>query len=325
MRPPGGPSPPATGSGAPGTVGRRAFAPAELDALVAFATAHGAAFDAALVRRLVLEMTSSPECVLVIADAGGPLLAAVVLDRLQNSTGAANLEVLAVRARVPADVFARQVLEPAIALARAAGRSLLLVALQRRWAERVEDVEAVLGAAGLAPAFETFIMRRGPDAPAPEPSPALPAGWRWAPLDEAGAAAAHAALGEMFRGALSFGLSPLPTFTRAVASGASLWRVLLHDPGGGGGGGGGEQVAGLVQVVAQGEGGELRTVGRVPAYRGQGLGPRLVAEGLRLLHAHGAREIALEVDAANEGALALYRRFGFVVASRTPNFALRLQ
>jgi ribosomal protein S18 acetylase RimI-like enzyme len=324
MSPPGGPSPPASGSGfgAPGTIGRRAFGPAEIDALVAFATAHGSAFDAALVRRLVLEMTSSPECVLVIADAGGPVLAAVVLDRLENSTGAATLEVLAVRARVPANVFARQVLEPAIALARAAGRSVLLVALQRRWAERVEDIEAVLGAAGLAPAFDTFIMRRGPDAPALEPSPALPAGWRWAPLDEVRAAAAHAALGEMFRGALSFGLSPLPTFTRAVASGASLWRVLLHAPGGGGDA---ERLAGLVQVVADGEGGELRTVGRVPAYRGQGLGPLLVTEGLRLLRAHGAREIALEVDAANEGALALYRRFGFVVASRTPNFAVRLE
>jgi ribosomal-protein-alanine N-acetyltransferase len=72
-------------------------------------------------------------------------------------------------------------------------------------------------------------------------------------------------------------------------------------------------------------GGELRTVGRVPAYRGLGLGPRLVAEGLRLLAESGAPEIELSVEANNEGALRLYRKFGFEVLRRTPVLALSLR
>ena len=66
-------------------------------------------------------------------------------------------------------------------------------------------------------------------------------------------------------------------------------------------------------------------LGRVPAYRGRGLGPRLVAEGLRVLREAGAGDVNLSVEVSNEQALALYRRFGFEVLTRTPVFALTLR
>ena len=66
------------------------------------------------------------------------------------------------------------------------------------------------------------------------------------------------------------------------------------------------------------------TVARAPAYAGSGLGPRLLAEGLRLLLANGARDVALTVEARNDRALELYRRFGFQIASRIPVLALDL-
>jgi ribosomal protein S18 acetylase RimI-like enzyme len=47
-----------------------------------------------------------------------------------------------------------------------------------------------------------------------------------------------------------------------------------------------------------------------------------VGEGLRLLLAPGARHIELEVAAHNVQALALYRGFGFEVATHTPVLAL---
>ena len=104
-----------------------------------------------------------------------------------------------------------------------------------------------------------------------------------------------------------------------MASGAVRWHVLLD----------GDRLAGLVQIALHGAGdgsrGEVRTVGRVPTYRGRGLGPRLVAEGLRLLRADGAGDIDLAVEADNERALDLYRRFGFEVCRRTPVFALTLR
>ena len=106
---------------------------------------------------------------------------------------------------------------------------------------------------------------------------------------------------------------------QAVVSGASRWYVLLD----------GDRLAGLVQIALHGAGGaiqgEVRTIGRVPTYRGRGVGPRLVAEGLRLLRAGGAGDVDLSVEADNERALDLYRRFAFEVVARTPVFALALR
>jgi len=98
--------------------------------------------------------------------------------------------------------------------------------------------------------------------------------------------------------------------------GPSRWYVLLD----------GGRLAGLVQIALHGAGGairgEVRTIGRVPTYRGRGVGPRLVAEGLRLLREGGAGDVDLTVEADNERALDLYRRFAFEVVARTPVFAL---
>jgi ribosomal-protein-alanine N-acetyltransferase len=100
-----------------------------------------------------------------------------------------------------------------------------------------------------------------------------------------------------------------------LAAGATIWRALVD----------GDAIAGLVQVAALDVGHDLRTVARRPAYRGQGLGARLVTEGLRILAEAGARDVELSVEARNDRALALYRRFGFEIVGRTPVHALGLR
>ena len=52
-----------------------------------------------------------------------------------------------------------------------------------------------------------------------------------------------------------------------------------------------------------------------PRARGQGLGRALVAEGLAWAAERGAERMLLEVEWANEPALALYRGLGFAVIS----------
>ena len=178
-----------------------------------------------------------------------------------------------------------------------------------------EGAERALRAAGFSHRYDTFEMRRPGSAPVPEAPAPLPAGWSWAALDGARVDAAHAALVAMFRDALATSVRPLAEFRQSVVSGGDVWRVLLD----------GDQIAGLVRIAAHGAGGTLRVLGRVPAYRGQGLGPRLVAEGLRLLRDAGAGDVDLSVEVSNEQALALYRRFGFEVLTRTPVFALTLR
>jgi ribosomal protein S18 acetylase RimI-like enzyme len=114
----------------------------------------------------------------------------------------------------------------------------------------------------------------------------------------------------MFRDAASTSAKPLADFRQAVMSGVARWRALLD----------GDRIAGLVRVASDGARGQVRVLGRVPAYRGQGLGARLMTEALRVLAAGGAGDVELDVEAANERALDLYRRFGFEVVERTPAF-----
>lgn len=290
------------------------FSPADADALIPFCLANGCPYDAALLRRLLLNMTSDPAGVLVVAERDRPVLVATVIDRAENGVGAASLEILGVGPSVPAEAFERLVVGPAIAFARAGVRHVLHAALYESCA-RIDAARDALRTAGFAPCYDAFTMRRRADAPAPESPAPLPAGWRWADLDGARVDAAHAALNLTFRGAAGVGVAPLPDFRKVVASGTVVWRVLLDD----------ETIAGLVQVVAHATHGELRTVARAPVYRGRGLGPRLVTEGLRVLFESGPRAIELSVEALNEQALGLYRRFDFEVVARMPVLSLDLR
>jgi len=291
------------------------FSPGDADAVVAFCLAHGAGeHDAALLRLLMVGLTSDAAGVVVLGDGEGIALVATVVDRVRNGADAATLETLGVRVRPAAPSFIDLVVEPAVAFARAGERSALQVVLPPPLAG-VPGIEGALGGAGFAHAFDTFDMRRPASAPPPASPEPLPPGWSWAPIDAGRADGAHAALAEMFRDAPATHLLPLDDFRQAVASGAAVWRALLD----------GERIAGLVRAIPHGGRGEIRVLGRVPAYRGRGLGPRLLAEGLRLLRAAGAGDVTLAVEAANDRALELYRRFGFEIVTRTPVFARSLR
>jgi ribosomal protein S18 acetylase RimI-like enzyme len=58
--------------------------------------------------------------------------------------------------------------------------------------------------------------------------------------------------------------------------------------------------------------GHITQVCVAPSYQGTGLGYELVRRSMAALAAHGCRAVSLTVTAANEQALSLYRRMGFV-------------
>jgi ribosomal protein S18 acetylase RimI-like enzyme len=294
---------------------RQAFAAGDADALAAFCVAQGGPYDAGLVKQLLRELTSDPAGVVVLHDADGLALVATVIDRVRNGADAASLETLGVRVPVPAGIFTRLVLEPAVAFARSGERRALHVPLQPSRLPTT-DAQRVLRAAGFERAYDTFEMRRPASAPPPPAPDPLPAGWRWTQLDGARVDEAHAALVAMFRDAPATNIIPVEDFRTAVASAAARWRALLD----------GDRIAGLVRAIPHGDTGEVRILGRLPAYRGRGLGPRLLAEGLRVLdEANVIGDVELSVEAANEQALDLYHRFGFKILTRTPVFALPLR
>jgi len=287
------------------------FARADTDAVLALCARQPLGdFDQELRRRFLTLLSSAPEGVLLYAGLdGGLALAAVVIDLPENGADAATLEMIGGMAGPSRELFERQLLPDAIAFARAGVRS----ALQMSVPAFVDGAEAALASLGFVRAFDHFQMRLRAGSPPPARAPRP--GWRWAPLDDALAPAVHDGLREAFRGAPSFALAGLDVFRRVAPRIAPGWRVLLD----------GDHVAGFVQLVMhEHPRGELRTVGRVPAYRGQGLGDELMVEALRVLWAAGAREIELGVEAGNDGALDLYRRFGFEIVARHPWWQLPL-
>jgi hypothetical protein len=239
----------------PTALRRVPFIRGEVAGWVAFCVAHGAPHDAALVRRLMVDLTSDPAGAFVLVDGEGPAFVSTVVDLAVNGDGGANLELLGARAPMAGELFAELVVAPAVAFARGGAHRGLQVALYP-WLVDAPGAERALAAQGFARIFDSFVMRRPAGAAAPSaPVPPLDDGWRWGPLEDEQVEAAHRALAESFQGAPWFSQAPIHDFRRAVASGASVWRVLYD----------GAQIAGLVQVSRQGEHGTLRTVARRPA------------------------------------------------------------
>lgn len=153
-------------------------------------------------------------------------------------------------------------------------------------------------------ALAKVLLTRGGDAPAPVPPPA---GFTVRPLK---------------------GLDEVPEYValhRAVFESAAMtqaWRgrtlrhpayrpgldLVAQAPGG--------RLAAFCVCWFDGEAreGRIEPLGCHPDYRGIGLARALLAEGLRRLHALGAREIIVETDRGREAALAAYRSAGFRAA-----------
>lgn len=72
----------------------------------------------------------------------------------------------------------------------------------------------------------------------------------------------------------------------------------------------------LMNPLASGESMELAYLGVSPAWRGAGLGAKLMSHGLGMAWTAGAREMLLAVDEANTPALALYRSQKFSATAR---------
>jgi ribosomal-protein-alanine N-acetyltransferase len=73
----------------------------------------------------------------------------------------------------------------------------------------------------------------------------------------------------------------------------------------------GHHLAGFVLARIAADEAEILSIAVDRSARGRGLGRRLLQRALQQLAARGVRSVFLEVDAANEAALALYRRMDF--------------
>ena len=85
---------------------------------------------------------------------------------------------------------------------------------------------------------------------------------------------------------------------------------------------GADGAVGMATITRSESGYELNGVGVLPEHRGKGYGAAIMDACLVVLRNRGVRDVTLEVDAANEPALALYRSRGFAETARVDYWRL---
>lgn len=273
-------------------------------ALVSFVEAHAlASYAPGLPQRLITELARGPEGVFDLREGPARLLA-VLVERVETATGAAILDLMAAEGAEGLEVR-RALVGRAVRAARALlqGGRPLEVPLPHGWA----GLDDLLIENGLTLNHIVYDMETAED-PTLAPRPRLPAGLRWelargARLDEI-----YAVQREAFAGRPDVAFPELEVWRDMVRAAPIAPRALVAV------GSGGDRAVGFVNVSILRPGlGQVRSIGRDPAWRGRGLGTLLLAEGMHLLAEAGARQHTLSVLATNAAALRLYQDAGFAV------------
>lgn len=253
----------------------------------------------------LLGLSLRPDGVFDLHDDGGRALVAVLIDACNNSGDAAELVLLASRAEVPSEDLLALLLDEALAEARRGPRGQLEVTLDAL----MRPHQALLETRGFTWRFDLVTMERH----GPWRAVASPPGWTWADLSTERYDEAARLVRAAFAGHPGVDFPPAEQ-SRAHSLGKPLPVRLLLD---------GDRVAGWVSVRADPDGSAMvESLARHPADRGRGLGAVLLTEGLRQLEAAGLAPVRLDVAAANEDALALYKRFGCRATDTVPILAV---
>ena len=295
---------------------RAPFAVGDAEALVAFCAAQRSPYDERLLKLLLLELTSDPAGVFVIRDDGGIVLAATVVDRAPNGAGAASLETLGVRAPLPTAIFARLVVEPAVAFVRAGACRALHVALPPARLP-ADGAERALRDAGFAHAPRHLrdaapgVGARGAARSAAASGCLVVGGAR----RRARRRGARGARGDISRRAVGE-----PDAARRFSPGRDLGRVPVARAAG--------RRAGSPAWCARcrtATAASCASSAACPPIAGAAWARAWSPRGCACWLKPGRGDVDLQVEADNERALDLYRRFGFEVVARTPVFALALR
>jgi ribosomal protein S18 acetylase RimI-like enzyme len=325
----------------PGGAGTDASAPPILrhpyttdatDELVAFALAHPAVtFPPSLLRRLIAELTSSPDAVIDLRIGGLRSLLAVVIDLTPNATDAANLDLLGFRPPVggataghdapdtmdaPPGSPTWRALDHLLELGEAVAARGPRRRIETPVAASLPMPAALLEQRGYREAYRDYRMERPEGLPLPPPPPPLPATFRWVDGGERWIEAQHRLMTLAFADVPSANITPLEVMRRAPPREIPI-RLLVD----------GDRVVGCVNVELAGHDrrdGEICLICRHPDLRGVGLGNHLLHHAMSLLAERGATRFHLSATASNSAALSLYHRFDFHVTQTFRIFQLEL-
>lgn len=253
----------------------------------------------AVQRALLTELCRGPEGVLDRVEGDARLLA-VLVERITTASGAAILEPMAATVGASPPALAR-LLAGAIDAAEALIQGTR--PLELPLPSPLAALEPTLTARGFRLSHVVYDMGTAPRHPPPA-RPPLPDGLRWEVVSEARLDALHQVTRAAFAGRPDVAFPALDDWKAMTRAAPIPPRLLLHA----------QQVVGFASVGLLRPGlGQVRNIGRDPAWYGLRLGPILLAEAMHLLAEAGAERFTLSVLATNAAALRLYQDAGFEI------------
>jgi ribosomal protein S18 acetylase RimI-like enzyme len=265
---------------------------------IAFSQAHAfrPKYSPAMVERFLTELSSGPQQIIDIRDENGRIALGVVIDKIQNPGGSANLEILGIRESADMHTVLRRLAVEA-RLRVPTTRTGFQMAVPPEYADALLDV-------GLKPYYETFEMQnlslRKREYLAP-PQIELA---RDEDKDEI-----YNVLCETFAENLETSIpeeaSWKSNFLQNANSRFYLWRES------------GIEGFALLKHGTEDDAGEVALIGVRPRKRGQGLGRKLLDHCLFEAAQLGLTSCRLTVAAENPHALGLYLEAGFEVVERS--------
>lgn len=256
-----------------------------------------------LLERFFTDLSSSPDYRMDFFRGQERVAVAVLLDRVENSLNDGNLEVLAIAPGVdPETIYDRVIPIAQAQLPKTrSGFSLGFPA-------KLEFVDALAARHGLVPNYDMFeMLRRAARVGSTLSNPVFPPGVQIEFIDPSTTIhdpELYAVLRESFRENPD---TSIPAFSDWVAGRQrtrELRTWLLRQEG---------KIIGFLNLYLRSAGGEVSTIGVLPAARRQGLGRALLSQALVYLEEKGVQQCQLSVATHNRRALGLYEDLGFQV------------
>jgi ribosomal protein S18 acetylase RimI-like enzyme len=289
---------------------RQNFSPEKMEDIISFSKEFGLSphRETSLIKRFLLDLTSSPDLVFDLFQDGKRVISAVLIDRAQNGANSANLEIIALRPHENTDRVVYRVLE----LAKAAlptNRSSVDVTYHSSFPYE----ESIYINSKFIESYSMYEMTTS--KPRLRGS-AVPNGYSVSDLTENDFEEYHRVLLEVFKNNEDSNIPPLEEMIPHLIAAKIRDGVMKY----------GSQIVGFFSVFLNGNNplvGEVNSIGVLTEHRRQGLGRIIIEKAIERLEEHGAKEFKLSVSVTNQKALGLYTRAGFTVHDCYKNFRFK--
>lgn len=256
-------------------------------------------YSSNLHRRFLTQLASSSDLVLDLFYNNKRIAVAVLLDKVNNPSNAANLEIIGRSTAVEIEELFQYILPWSLKVLPKSHK-----AIQVGFHNTFKPTDIMLHSLGFKFLYNTYEMKKfGSEIP----SQNLPPGFRWQKLNLENFQEYYQVLTIAFKNNLETSIPPIEEMRQSFKNQNSNNTTLLFEN---------KKIVGF-RSIAQDEvntkNGEIHMLGLLPTYRSRGLGKLLLCHAMEELKLKSCENFNLTVAAENMAALELYKQFGFTI------------